>query len=157
MDAPIQAVVRCPLEVAGAYDCFQDLSEGSSVENTMKVIFAVLIFSCCSQSVLAQEMGLLPRAEDIATVISSELSRQAERSLPVLSARIDVVDAKALKHDCSLVSPGLVDCMASGSFDGFLYLDGSATSVAPRAFDVRQKLRLSMIEGAGALVDGEEV
>ena len=64
----------------------------------MKVIFAVLIFSCCSQSVLAQEMGLLPRAEDIATVISSELSRQAERSLPVLSARIDVVDAKALKH-----------------------------------------------------------
>lgn len=123
----------------------------------MKMFAAALIFFCCSSSASAQETGPFPLGEDIATMISSELSRQAERLLPVLSAHIDVVDAKALKYECSAPSAGLVDCMVSGSFLGFLYLNESATSVEPRAFEVEKKLRLRKVEAGWALVNIEEI
>ena len=75
----------------------------------------------------------------------------------MLSAWGEVIDARALDYDCSARLDDLVECVVTGSFQGVLSLNGSATSAEPRTFVVKKALRFRKVEAAWAFIDAEDI
>ncbi|MGE8289322.1 MAG: hypothetical protein ACN6RG_15290 [Stenotrophomonas sp.] len=124
----------------------------------MRISVAATIFFCCfSLSAAAQDAVNGPLRGDIAKAVGFDISRRTENALPVLSAWVEVIDARALDYDCSARLDDLVECVVTGSFQGVLSLNGSATSAEPRTFVVKKALRFRKVEAAWAFIDAEDI